>query len=98
MPEKDGRGRPPFNLHATSVRSCLKLITFGSFILPSGELKASKDVATDGIETLEAAERNHIERALWETNWVIGGPAGAATRLGMTLQSKMRKPGISRPQ
>ncbi len=69
--------------------------------VPVGELKASKDVATDGLETLEAAEREHIERALWEANWVIGGPSGAATRLGMkrtTLQSKMRKLGISRPQ
>jgi len=68
---------------------------------PVGELKALKDVATAGIETLEAAERDHIERALWEANWVIGGPSGAATRLGMkrtTLQSKMRKLGISRPQ
>jgi formate hydrogenlyase transcriptional activator len=39
-------------------------------------------------------------RALRESNWVIGGDAGAATRLGMkrtTLQSRMRKLGIARP-
>jgi formate hydrogenlyase transcriptional activator len=49
--------------------------------------------------TLAAAEREHIVRALRETNWVIGGPQGAAARLGMkrtTLQSRMQKLGISR--
>ena len=54
----------------------------------------------DGAVTLERAERDHIERALGETNWVIGGPTGAAVRLGMkrtTLQSRMRKLGITRP-
>jgi formate hydrogenlyase transcriptional activator len=50
--------------------------------------------------TLEAAEREHIQRTLRETNWVIAGPNGAAARLGMkrtTLQSRMAKLGISRP-
>jgi formate hydrogenlyase transcriptional activator len=49
--------------------------------------------------TLEQAEREHILRGLTETNWVIGGPAGAAARLGMkrtTLQSRMIKLGITR--
>ena len=52
------------------------------------------------LSTLEEAEREHVLRALSETSWVIGGPAGAATRLGMkrtTLQSLMRKLGITRP-
>jgi formate hydrogenlyase transcriptional activator len=60
----------------------------------------SPTVASDGPATLEHAERAHIVRALGETNWVIGGPAGAAARLGMkrtTLQSRMRKLGITRP-
>ena len=38
-------------------------------------------------------------RALREANGVIGGPSGAAARLGMkrtTLQSRMKKLGISR--
>jgi formate hydrogenlyase transcriptional activator len=51
------------------------------------------------LSTLEQAEREHILRALAETNWIIGGPAGAALKLGMkrtTLQSKMRKLGITR--
>jgi formate hydrogenlyase transcriptional activator len=51
------------------------------------------------ISTLDDAERGHIIRALDDANWVIGGPNGAAARLGMkrtTLQSKMQKLGISR--
>ena len=47
--------------------------------------------------TLHDAEREHIVRALRESQWVIGGPAGAAARLGMkrtTLNSKMKKLGI----
>jgi formate hydrogenlyase transcriptional activator len=49
--------------------------------------------------TLEDAEREHIRRALEESNWQVGGPSGAAARLGMkrtTLQSKMAKLGIER--
>jgi formate hydrogenlyase transcriptional activator len=51
--------------------------------------------------TLTDAEREHILRALRETNWVLGGPMGAAERLGMkrsTLHWKMKKLGISRPE
>ncbi|HEU4387148.1 MAG TPA: sigma 54-interacting transcriptional regulator [Blastocatellia bacterium] len=51
------------------------------------------------LTTLEDAERQHILRALEETGWVIGGPGGAATRLGMkrtTLQARMQKLGITR--
>jgi len=47
--------------------------------------------------TLEATEREAILHALRETHGVLGGPRGAATRLGMkrtTLQSRMRKLGI----
>jgi formate hydrogenlyase transcriptional activator len=51
------------------------------------------------VVTLADAEREHILRVLGETEWVVGGPNGAAARLGMqrtTLQSKMKKLGISR--
>ncbi len=67
--------------------------------VPLAELKPP-EAATEGLVTLEAAERQHILRALEETNWVLGGPRGAATRLGMkrtTLQSRMSKLGITRP-
>ena len=50
--------------------------------------------------TLADAEREHILGALRETGWVVGGPKGAAARLGMkrsTLYWKMKKLGISRP-
>jgi formate hydrogenlyase transcriptional activator len=52
------------------------------------------------VSTLEDAEREHILRALKDANWRVGGPSGAAARLGMkrtTLQSKMAKLGIARP-
>jgi len=74
--------------------------------IPVAELKPRNGigtpqlVATNGFETLEHAEREHIVRTLGETKWVIGGPTGAASRLGMkrtTLQSRMRKLGIMRP-
>jgi formate hydrogenlyase transcriptional activator len=50
--------------------------------------------------TLCDAEREHILGALDATRWVVGGPRGAAARLGMkrsTLQKKMQKLGIARP-
>jgi formate hydrogenlyase transcriptional activator len=45
--------------------------------------------------------RSLILRALEETGWVVGGPDGAAARLGLhrtTLISKMKKLRISRPR
>ena len=51
--------------------------------------------------TLVDVERDHILRVLRETNWVLGGPHGAAERLGMNrsnLQWKMKKLGIVRPK
>jgi formate hydrogenlyase transcriptional activator len=52
------------------------------------------------ISTLEDAERQHILRALRQTEWRIAGSKGAAVVLGMkrtTLQARMRKLGIRRP-
>ena len=49
--------------------------------------------------TLDDAMRAHILDVLRTTNWVLGGPHGAAARLGMkrtTLASKMEKLGIFR--
>jgi formate hydrogenlyase transcriptional activator len=48
--------------------------------------------------TLEEAEHSHILQTLQQTEGVVGGPNGAAARLGMprtTLISKMRRLGIS---
>jgi formate hydrogenlyase transcriptional activator len=52
------------------------------------------------ISTLEEMEREHILRALKQTQWRIAGPKGAAKLLDMkrtTLQARMRKLGIRRP-
>jgi formate hydrogenlyase transcriptional activator len=61
---------------------------------------ASPTSSASSISTLEEAERQHILRALKQTQWRIAGPKGAATVLGMkrtTLQARMRKLGIRRP-
>ena len=50
--------------------------------------------------TLKDSERALILRTLEAVGWMIGGPTGAAARLGLkrtTLISKMKKLGISRP-
>lgn len=55
---------------------------------------------TSSSYTLKEIEREHILIALNDTDWVVGGPAGAATRLGLkrtTLAAKMQKLGIFRP-
>jgi len=65
----------------------------------AGKLAAAIE-APRRLTTLEEAEREHIRQALHEANWQVGGPSGAAVRLGMkrtTLQSKMAKLGIERP-
>jgi formate hydrogenlyase transcriptional activator len=56
---------------------------------------------TNGAVTLEEIERRHILSVLKQTNWVFAGPNGAAAKLGLkrpTLQFRMQKLGISRPQ
>ncbi|HWY54846.1 MAG TPA: sigma 54-interacting transcriptional regulator [Terriglobales bacterium] len=56
--------------------------------------------ATAGT-TLRDSERTLILRTLEAVSWVIGGPKGAAAKLGLkrtTLIHKMRKLGISRPE
>ncbi len=60
----------------------------------------SSTSSTSSIATLEEAERQHILRALKQTQWRIAGPKGAANLLGMkrtTLQARMRKLGVRRP-
>src|SRR5580658_1693631 len=66
--------------------------------VPLSELKPPSEPLADNL-TLQAAERDHILKALEATHWVLAGPRGAAARLGMkrtTLQSKMRKLGVAR--
>jgi formate hydrogenlyase transcriptional activator len=62
---------------------------------PLAELKqATVPVPTAKLSSLEEVEREHVLRAIRESNWVIGGPNGAAARLGMkrtTLAYRIRK-------
>ena len=75
-----------------------------SLQVPLGDLQPvamQAPVSPTEAVTLADAEREHILGALRETGWVLAGPKGAAVRLGMkrsTLQGKMKKLGISRPQ
>ena len=78
------------------------ILSRGSVLqVPVVELKslAAAESEPNASMTLEATEREHILRVLQETHGVIGGPRGAASRLGLkrtTLNSKMRKLGITR--
>ncbi len=68
--------------------------------IPRAELESAQLPAAAPV-TLEEAERDHILRALDQTDWVIGGPGGAAVRLGVkrtSLVSTMRRLGITRPK
>jgi formate hydrogenlyase transcriptional activator len=52
------------------------------------------------VTSLRDSERNLILRTLEAVGWVIGGPKGAATKLGLkrtTLIHKMQKLGITKP-
>ena len=66
---------------------------------PLSELKVPDEASSEGNPNLENAEREHILRVLREAKGMIGGPGGAAKRLGLkrtTLNSKMKKLGIKR--
>jgi formate hydrogenlyase transcriptional activator len=65
---------------------------------PLSELKRAVAPRTRS-GTLEDVEREHILQTLQETKWVVGGPRGAAARLGLkrtSLVYKMQRLGISR--
>ncbi|MBO0721481.1 MAG: sigma 54-interacting transcriptional regulator, partial [Blastocatellia bacterium] len=80
------------------------ILTRGPILeIPLAELKqpAKKNDHRNTGLTLEEVERRHILNVLQESNWVIGGPSGAAARLGLnrtTLNNRLRKLGITRPQ
>ena len=69
--------------------------------LESLSLNRSRPAVPGAPLTLEEAETRHIIAVLQEVNWVIGGPKGAAEKLGLkrtTLIAKMRRLGITRPE
>jgi len=78
------------------------ILTRGSVLyVPLAELETEGEEIGEDLEnpTLQAAEREHILRVLREAKGLIGGPDGAAERLGLkrtTLNSKLKKLGIER--
>jgi formate hydrogenlyase transcriptional activator len=63
------------------------------------EICAGSTVPALQSEAGSAARRESILRALKEAKGIVGGPHGAAARLGLkrtTLQARMKKLGIAR--
>jgi formate hydrogenlyase transcriptional activator len=89
-----------------NVRELEHVIERAAILSPGPELRISLDelaqsdaAVPKASTTLEDIEREHIIRVLRETKGKIGGPGGAAERLGMnrtTLNSRMQKLRISR--
>src|SRR5262245_17243235 len=68
---------------------------------PLSELASSAGAIppAESVQTRREAERDHILHALKAAGWVVGGPQGAAARLGMkrtTLNSLVKRLGIDR--
>ena len=76
------------------------ILTTGSTLwAPLDDLKSPIETEP-AATTLKQAESGHILKILRETHWVVGGPRGAAARLGLkrtTLMGKIRRLGLSRP-
>jgi len=67
---------------------------------PLPTARAQVVIASQGATTLRDSEHALILKTLEAVGWVIGGPQGAAAKLGLkrtTLIHKMQKLGISRP-
>ncbi len=65
---------------------------------PLAELRQAPTHESESLAPLRDAERDHILRALRETQGVVGGPRGAAAKLGVkrtTLIAKMSRLGIT---
>src|SRR5258708_567591 len=87
-----GNVRELQNLIERSVILSTGAVLSGSLPEHTGTLMLS------GALTLEEAERSHILQTLQQTEGIVGGREGAATRLGLprtTLISKMRRLGVS---
>jgi formate hydrogenlyase transcriptional activator len=71
----------------------------GVFPNPLPTTAAQPVIVSMAVTTLKDSERSLILQTLEQVRWVIGGPKGAATKLGLkrtTLIHKMQKLGISR--
>jgi formate hydrogenlyase transcriptional activator len=82
------------------LRSALPELSSQAAVIPAEPADKHTHLEVAENMRLEDAERAHILRALRDTNWIIGGARGAASKLGLnrsTLRSKMVKLGINRP-
>jgi len=83
------------------IQRALILSTGARLTLPPISIEPGPQSHLKEPETLKGKERACIARALQEANWVIGGPRGAAARLGLkrtTLHSLLKRLGLSRPR
>jgi formate hydrogenlyase transcriptional activator len=83
------------------IQRAVILSTDSRLTLPPMRVEPVPQRPSEEVETLEGVERAFIARVLDETNWVIGGPRGAAGRLGIkrtTLHSMLKRLGLSRPR
>jgi formate hydrogenlyase transcriptional activator len=90
-----------------NVRELEHLIERAVILSPGRELRvpladlAPRESAPAPGNTLQSAERELIRQALEACGWVVGGPGGAAARLGMkrtTLLARMKKLKLQRPR
>src|SRR5215471_9178261 len=82
------------------IERALILSPGAELCVPCSELRQAPAKEQETCSTLNVMERECVLRALNESGWVIGGPNGAAARLGLkrtTLQYKIQKHGIVRP-
>src|ERR1700730_11121177 len=83
-----------------AIERAVILSNEGSLPNPLRPTRSASVVVFPQRTTLRESERTLILQALEVTGWVVGGPYGAATRLGMkrtTLVARMKKHGIFRP-
>lgn len=82
------------------IERCVILSKGPALRAPLSELQVPEETASERQDvSLESTEREHILRVLREAKGMIGGPDGAAKRLGLkrtTLNSKIKKLGIER--
>ena len=83
------------------IQRALILSVGGRLTLPPLRVESPPRPVHNEDETLEGIERAYVARVLEETRWVIGGPRGAAARLGLkrtTLQSMLKRFGLPLPR